>query len=86
MYAYFRMARDHRMLFHLLPYSQSGRLGNGYAPVLEGRGKNRKVTDWSPYDRTWGPLGRRRPYFLVGALLSSLALILMPNSTALSIS
>jgi maltose/moltooligosaccharide transporter len=34
-------------------------------------------------DRTWGPLGRRRPYFLVGALLSSLALILMPNSTAL---
>ena len=26
-------------------------------------------------DRTWGPLGRRRPYFLVGAILSSLALI-----------
>lgn len=34
-------------------------------------------------DRTWGPLGRRRPYFLVGALLSSFALILMPNSSAL---
>ncbi len=31
-------------------------------------------------DRTWGALGRRRPYFLVGALLSSLALIAMPNS------
>ena len=31
-------------------------------------------------DRTWGPLGRRRPYFLVGALLSSAALILMPHS------
>src|SRR5260370_29175435 len=30
-------------------------------------------------DRTWGPLGRRRPYFLVGALLSSLALVAMPN-------
>ena len=26
-------------------------------------------------DRTWGPLGRRRPYFLVGAILSSLALV-----------
>ena len=26
-------------------------------------------------DRTWGRLGRRRPYFLVGAILSSLALI-----------
>jgi len=30
-------------------------------------------------DRTWGPLGRRRPYFLVGAILSSLALLAMPN-------
>ena len=34
-------------------------------------------------DRTWGALGRRRPYFLVGAILSSLMLILMPNSSAL---
>ncbi|HUJ09086.1 MAG TPA: MFS transporter [Verrucomicrobiae bacterium] len=34
-------------------------------------------------DRTWGPLGRRRPYFLVGAILSSLALIAMPNSGTL---
>jgi maltose/moltooligosaccharide transporter len=34
-------------------------------------------------DRTWCPLGRRRPYFLVGAILSSLALVAMPNSGAL---
>jgi maltose/moltooligosaccharide transporter len=34
-------------------------------------------------DRTWNRLGRRRPYFLVGAILSSLALIAMPNSSAL---
>ena len=33
-------------------------------------------------DRTWGRLGRRRPYFLVGAILSSLALIAMPNASA----
>jgi maltose/moltooligosaccharide transporter len=34
-------------------------------------------------DRTWGRLGRRRPYFLAGAILSSLALILMPRSSTL---
>lgn len=34
-------------------------------------------------DRTWHPtLGRRRPFFLVGAILSSLALFIMPNSSA----
>src|SRR6201998_1266032 len=34
-------------------------------------------------DHTWGRLGRRRPYFLAGAILSSLMLILMPNASAL---
>ena len=34
-------------------------------------------------DRTWGPLGRRRPYFLVGAILASIALFFMPTSSAL---
>ncbi len=34
-------------------------------------------------DNTWGRFGRRRPYFFVGALLASLALIFMPNSPAL---
>ena len=35
-------------------------------------------------DRTWNKLGRRKPYFLTGALLSSLALIFLPNSASLS--
>jgi maltose/moltooligosaccharide transporter len=34
-------------------------------------------------DRTWNKLGRRRPYFLTGALLASFALILMPTSSVL---
>ncbi len=35
-------------------------------------------------DRTWHPWwGRRRPFFFIGALLSSLALFAMPNSSAL---
>ncbi|GAA0554068.1 maltose/moltooligosaccharide transporter [Rhizomicrobium palustre] len=34
-------------------------------------------------DRTWTRLGRRRPYLLVGALLSSAALLIMPMSPAL---
>ena len=31
-------------------------------------------------DNTWTRLGRRRPYFLAGAVLASLGLILMPNA------
>ena len=34
-------------------------------------------------DRTWNRLGRRRPYFLGGAVLTTLALFAMPNSPSL---
>ena len=34
-------------------------------------------------DRTWNRLGRRKPYFLIGAVLASLGLLVMPNSPAL---
>ncbi len=35
-------------------------------------------------DKTWNRMGRRRPYFLVGAILTSIALILMPNAPHLA--
>ena len=34
-------------------------------------------------DKTWNKLGRRRPFFLVGALFASAAIIFMPNSPTL---
>jgi len=35
-------------------------------------------------DRTWHPYwGRRRPYFLIGAILATLSLFIMPNSPSL---
>jgi len=34
-------------------------------------------------DRTWGRLGRRRPYFLIGAILCTCALFFMPNSPSI---
>lgn len=38
-------------------------------------------------DRTWHPRwGRRRPYFMMGALMATLALLIMPNSPILWIS
>ena len=35
-------------------------------------------------DKTWNKFGRRRPYFLVGAILTAIALILMPNSAMMA--
>lgn len=34
-------------------------------------------------DNTWGKWGRRRPFFMIGAILASFALFIMPNSPVL---
>lgn len=35
-------------------------------------------------DRTWTKLGRRKPYFLFGAIFTAIALVFMPNSSMLA--
>ncbi|HET9570378.1 MAG TPA: MFS transporter [Bacteroidales bacterium] len=35
-------------------------------------------------DHTWNKMGRRKPYFLAGALMASIALVFMPHSAGLS--
>ena len=35
-------------------------------------------------DRTWNRLGRRKPYFLTGAILTMVALLILPNSGSFS--
>lgn len=35
-------------------------------------------------DQTWTRLGRRRPYFLTGAILAALSLVMMPNAPMLA--
>ncbi|HEY6914523.1 MAG TPA: MFS transporter [Paludibacter sp.] len=39
------------------------------------------IGHWS--DKTWNRLGRRKPFFLIGAILASLSLFFMPNSSML---
>jgi hypothetical protein len=52
----FRTAHDHRMFLHYLPYGHSGYVPPTFAPPLEGEGPNKRVADWSQWDKTWGPL------------------------------
>ncbi|SIT05259.1 maltose/moltooligosaccharide transporter [Chryseobacterium ureilyticum] len=35
-------------------------------------------------DNTWSPLGRRKPYFLIGAILCAIGLVLLPNAASVT--
>lgn len=35
-------------------------------------------------DNTWSPLGRRKPYFLIGAVLCAIGLVLLPNAATVT--
>ncbi len=54
---FYSMARKHRMTFNPLPYrSQRGGPHPTMAPVLEGKGADMRVKDWTDYDKRYGPL------------------------------
>ena len=53
---YFKLARDHRSLFHLLPYSHTGDVAPVFIPELEGEGKTLRVKNWDLFDQFYAPL------------------------------
>ena len=55
-HAYFKLARDHRSLFHLLPYSHTGAVAPVFVPELEGEGKTLRVKNWDLFDQFYAPL------------------------------
>ncbi len=52
---FYRMAREHRCLFHNLPYRHSGHIPESFAPELEGEGKEIRVKSWELFDKHFGP-------------------------------
>ena len=52
---FYRMSREHRGVFHNLPYRHSGAMPESFFPELEGEGKSIRVKDWSLFDAHFGP-------------------------------
>ncbi len=53
--SFYRMAHEHRTTLAVLGYSHSGKHQDGVTWPLEGSGAAMKVTDWSAWDRRYGP-------------------------------
>jgi len=52
---YYRAVHEHRATLNPLPYSQSGRVYDGFAPALEQVGGRVRAADWARYDEHYGP-------------------------------
>jgi hypothetical protein len=52
---YHRLAHKHRATLDLLGYSHSGKMVSNYAPPVEERGAETRITDWSAWDEQFGP-------------------------------
>ena len=74
-----------RMTFMQIFNMSFGFLGIQFGLALQNANVSRILQSFgADSDRTWCRLGRRRPYFLTGAILASLMLFLMPNSPHLA--
>lgn len=51
----FRCCHDHRSFLHYLPYTHAGYVHGDFAPPVAGEGPKKRVTDWSNFDRHFGP-------------------------------
>ncbi|HEY3284403.1 MAG TPA: hypothetical protein VGN26_19205 [Armatimonadota bacterium] len=50
-----RMAHEHRATLDILGYNQAGAANPAYVPAIAGSGPSLHVTDWSAFDRRFGP-------------------------------
>ncbi len=52
---FYRMSREHKGVYHNLPYRHSGAMPESFAPELEGEGKDIRVKSWEAFDAHFGP-------------------------------
>ena len=55
-HAYHQIFYEHRGIMHQLGYGHSGKVAPEFAPSLAGTGRTRHVSDWTLFDRHYGPL------------------------------
>ena len=51
---FYRLAREHRMFIHAIPFPQSGRPRPDYLPDFSRDAQGRLVADWSRFDMRYG--------------------------------
>ena len=55
-HSYHRIFYENRGILHQLGYGHAGKVGPEFAPKLEGWGRNKHISDWTLFDRHYGPL------------------------------
>ena len=82
--AYALQSANHRRVFATLGAEPHQLSFFWILPPLMGMIVQPLIGKWS--DRTWCRMGRRKPYLLIGALISVLVMIFLPNAGSLSFS